>query len=228
MACDFTLASDLAVFGQAGPRHGSAPDGGSTDFLPLFVGVERAMQSCTLCETWTAYQAERYGLIGECVPVLRVDGALVPNPLVVTERWLDERGRVVHGEPRTGDDLRRGKELLARGAVDLAPLDARVDALVWKLANTMPGCTRKTVESLRKHKLAHWDRNRETNRSWLGLNMLAEAAAGFRAFDEGPKGHREVDFLELRRRLARGERWSPEFVESLVPRERAAVAGEGV
>ena len=40
---------DLALFGQAGPRHGSAPDGGSTDFLPLFVGIEAAMESCTLC-----------------------------------------------------------------------------------------------------------------------------------------------------------------------------------
>ena len=37
MACDFTLASDLARFGQAGPKHGSAPDGGSTDFLHLYV-----------------------------------------------------------------------------------------------------------------------------------------------------------------------------------------------
>ena len=35
MACDFSVASDLAVFSQAGPRHGSAPDGGSTDFLPF-------------------------------------------------------------------------------------------------------------------------------------------------------------------------------------------------
>ena len=38
MACDFTIAADTATFGQAGPRHGSAPDGGSTDFLPLYVG----------------------------------------------------------------------------------------------------------------------------------------------------------------------------------------------
>jgi len=41
MACDFSIAQDLAVFGQAGPKHGSAPDGGSTDFLPLFVGIEQ-------------------------------------------------------------------------------------------------------------------------------------------------------------------------------------------
>jgi len=33
MACDLAVVSDLAVLGQAGPKHGSAPDGGSTDFL---------------------------------------------------------------------------------------------------------------------------------------------------------------------------------------------------
>ena len=37
MACDFSIAHDLARFGQAGPKHGSAPDGGSTDFLHLFL-----------------------------------------------------------------------------------------------------------------------------------------------------------------------------------------------
>jgi 6-oxo-cyclohex-1-ene-carbonyl-CoA hydrolase len=49
MACDFTIAQDLARFGQAGPKHGSAAIGGATDFLPLMVGAERAMESGTLC-----------------------------------------------------------------------------------------------------------------------------------------------------------------------------------
>ncbi len=221
MACDFSVASDLAVFGQAGPRHGSAPDGGSTDFLPLFVGVERAMQSCTLCETWTAYQALRFGLVGEVVAVLRLDGRIVANPIVVVDRWLDERGRIVYGEPKRGAELESAKELLKRGEVDLAPLDAAVEALVTKLLLTMPGCLRKTIESVRKHKLEHWDRNKESNRSWLALNMLAEGAAGFRAFHEGPKHAREVDFIDLRRRLARGERWTSELVDRLIPRSDA-------
>jgi len=218
MACDFTVASDLAVFGQAGPKHGSAPDGGSTDFLPLFVGIEHAMQSCTLCGTWTAHQALRLGLITEIVPVLVVDGRFVPNPLVETQRWLDDAGRIVHGCPKTGAELAAGKELLRSGRIDLAPLDDAVNRLVTKLAGTMPGCLRKTIESVRKHKLEHWDRNRESNRSWLALNMLAEAALGFRAFHEGPKGQREVDFHELRRQLADGQRWSPELIEELLPR----------
>jgi 6-oxocyclohex-1-ene-carbonyl-CoA hydrolase len=225
MACDFTISSDLAVFGQAGPRHGSAPDGGSTDFLPLFVGIERGMQSCTLCEMWTSYEALRYGLTTENVPVLRVDGELITNPLVITDQWLDGMGRIVHGLPKTGDALKAGKELLKRGEIDLGELDRAVEKLVGKLLATMPNCTRKTIESVRKHKLAHWDRNRESNRSWLGLNMLSEGVAGFRAFNEGPRGKREVDFVDLRTRLSTGERWSPEFIESVIPREESVPAG---
>jgi 6-oxo-cyclohex-1-ene-carbonyl-CoA hydrolase len=218
MACDFTVASDLAVFGQAGPRHGSAPDGGATDFLPLFVGIERAMSSLTLCEPWTAYQALAYGLVTEVVPVLRVDGRQVANPSVVTDRWIDERGRIVYGMPKSGAAKEEAARIAASGAIDLAPLDAAVDALVTKLLMTFPGCTLRTVESVRKHKLAHWDANREGSRSWLGLNMMTEAHAGFRAFNEGPKGRREIDFIDLRRRLARGETWGPELIQAVQPR----------
>jgi 6-oxo-cyclohex-1-ene-carbonyl-CoA hydrolase len=219
MACDFSVASDLAVFGQAGPKHGSAPDGGSTDFLPLFVGVERAMQSCTLCETWSAHRALELGLLTAIEPALVVDGRFVPNPLVVTDRSLDEFGRPRHGEPKVGEAREAAKATLRSGRVDLSRLDAAVGRLSTKLLYTMPGCTAKTLESVRKHKLLHWDRNRETNRSWLGLNMMTEAKLGFRAFHEGPRDRREADFLELRRRLARGEAWTEALVEDLLPRE---------
>ena len=213
MACDFSVAQDLALFGQAGPRHGSAPDGGSTDFLPLFVGVEAAMESNTLCEHWTAHKAYRLGVLSRVVPALKVDGAWIANPMVVTDRYLDEYGRIVHGERRTGEDLARGKALLARGTVDLTLLDEAVDALVTSLAMTMPGCLTKTIESVRKHKLEHWDRNRESNRAWLALNMMTEGRTGFRAFHEGSRDCREADFLLLRRRLAEGATWGPELVE---------------
>jgi 6-oxo-cyclohex-1-ene-carbonyl-CoA hydrolase len=219
MACDYSVASDMANFGQAGPRHGSAPDGGATDFLPLYVGVERAMSSLTLCEPWTAYQALAYGLVTDVVATLKVDGAYVANPLVVTDRWLDERGRMVYGTWKAGAAKDEGKKLLERGEIDLAPLDAAVDALVTKLLMTFPACTIKTIESVRKHKLAHWDANKEQNRAWLGLNMMTDAHAGFRAFNEGPKGKREIDFVDLRRRLARGETWGPALIDAVQPRE---------
>ena len=151
----------------------------------------------------------------EAVAALRVDGQLVPNPLVVTDRYVDG-GRVVFGEPKEGEELAKGKAMLERGTVDLGPLDAAVDRLVTKLALTMPECTTKTVESVRKHKLEHWDRNRETNRAWLALNMMTEARAGFTAFHRG-KERREVDFLELRRRLGRGETWGDELLKAILP-----------
>jgi 6-oxo-cyclohex-1-ene-carbonyl-CoA hydrolase len=217
MACDFSVAQDLALFGQAGPRHGSAPDGGSTDFLPLFIGAEAAMESCTLCEHWSAHKARRMGLLTAIVPALSVDGAFVANPLVITDRWIDE-GQIVFGEFKTLAAREEGKALLARGQVDLSKLDQAVDALVFKLANTFPGCLAKTIESVRKHKLAHWDRNRETNRSWLGLNMMTEARTGFRAFNEGSKACREADMLLLRRRLAEGAVWSETLVDEVLER----------
>lgn len=217
MACDYSVAQDLAVFGQAGPRHGSAPDGGSTDFLPLFVGIEAAMESCTLCEHWSAHKAQRLGLLTAVVPALTINGEFVPNPLVVIDRYVDG-GRIVYGEMKTGTARADGKALLARDAVDLSRLDAEVDALVFKLANTFPGCLSKTIESVRKHKLEHWDRNKEASRAWLGLNMMTEARAGFRAFNEGSKECREADMLLLRRRLAEGAAWSDTLIEEVIER----------
>jgi len=149
-----------------------------------------------------------------------VNGEYVPNPLVVTDRWVDN-GQIVFGDPKTGADRDAAKKLLASGEVDLSALDRAVDGLVWKLANTFPGCLTKTIESVRKHKLEHWDRNRETNRSWLGLNMMTEARAGFRAFNEGTKACREADFLLLRRRLAEGEAWSDELTDAVIAQVHA-------
>src|SRR5208282_5478831 len=222
MACDFSLAQDLARFGQAGPKHGSAAIGGATDFLPLMIGMERAIESGTLCEHWSAHKAYRMGLLYDIVPALKVDGKFLPNPLVVTDRYLDEYGRIIHGEPKTGEALAEGKRLLARGTVDLSLLDEKVEQLCTKLMLTFPECLTKSFEELRKPKLEAWNRNKEDARAWLALNMLAEACTGFRAFNEGPKHQREIDFVELRRTLARGEPWTGALVESLIPKGGAA------
>ena len=217
MACDFTIAQDLARFGQAGPKHGSAPIGGATDFLPLLVGVERAMESGVLCEPWSAHRAYREGMITDVVPALKVNGTFVANPLVVTDRMLDEHGRIVHGEPKTGAALEEGKAVLKRGTVDLSLLDERVQLLCSKLLLTFPDCTTKTVEEIRKPKLAAWNANKENSRAWLALNMMTEANTGFRAFNEGTKEDREADFVALRQALAQATPWSPTLVESLLP-----------
>jgi 6-oxo-cyclohex-1-ene-carbonyl-CoA hydrolase len=217
MACDFSIAADTAVFGQAGPKHGSAPDGGSTDFLPLYVGFARAMESCTLCETWSAHMAMRLGLINEVAPVLREHGDWISNPEVVTESWLSPEGRIVYGEFRSGDERTAARQRRQACQLDFTRLDGAVERLAWKLAQTMPDCTTKTIESLRKHKLEHWNQNRESNRAWLSLNMNTEARAGFPAFHYGPKGDREVDFIKLRRLLAEGHPWDEALVQEISP-----------
>ena len=83
-----------------------------------------------------------------------------------------------------------------------------------------------TIESVRKHKLAHWDRNRESNRAWLGLNMMTEGRAGFRAFHEGSRECREADFLLLRRRLSEGRVWDEALVDEVLEQvHRKSVTG---
>ncbi len=218
MACDFTISSDLAVFGQAGPKHGSAPDGGSTDFLHLFVGIEKAFQSCTLCEMWSAYEALHYGLISAAIPVLKVNGSFVNNPLLITDTYLDGSGAIVYGKRKKEEALKEGRNLLSNGKIDLSPLDRAVEELSTKLLYTMPECLSKTLNSLRKKKLEHWDKNHQSNRDWLAQNMVTEARAGFRAFNEGPKGNREVDFLKLRLLLSKGAAWDENLVEAILPR----------
>ncbi len=224
MACDFSVAQDLARFGQAGPKHGSAPIGGATDFLPLMIGCEQAMVSGVLCEPWSAHKAYRMGIISDVVPALKVDGEFVPNPLVETSRYLDDFGRIVHGESKTGDELKAGKALLAKGSVDLSLLDDAVEKLCAKFVYTFPDCVTKTLEELRKPKLIAWNANKENSRAWLALNMMTEARAGFRAFNEPVGREREIDFVKLRRALGDGESWTDELTESLLPAARAGTA----
>jgi 6-oxocyclohex-1-ene-carbonyl-CoA hydrolase len=229
MACDFSVAQDLARFGQAGPKHGSAPIGGATDFLPVVIGAERAMAACVLCEPFSAHEAYFMGMLTDIVPALKVDGAYVANPLVQTSRITDEYGRLIFGKSKTGEALRAGQELMKQGTIDLSLLDEKIEGLCTKILYTFPDCTAKTIEELRKPKLDAWNRNKENSRAWLALNMMTEARAGFRAFNEGNREiGREIDFVELRRALAANARWDDELTARIMPgaaQRRALIAG---
>ncbi len=218
MACDFSIAQDLANFGQAGPKHGSAAIGGATDFLPVMIGCEQAMVSGTLCEAFSAHKAYRLGVIMQVVPALKVDGDFIANPMVVTEQMVDPYGRIVLGEFKQGEAFKVGKDLLKAGTIDLSLLDEEVEALCAKLLETFPECMTKSLEELRKPKLNAWNANKENSRAWLALNMMNEARAGFRAFNEGNKETgREINFVKLRQGLAQGVPWTPELIDSLMP-----------
>jgi 6-oxo-cyclohex-1-ene-carbonyl-CoA hydrolase len=153
-----------------------------------------------------------------------VDGKYVPNPLVVVDRFSDEFGRIVYGEFKRGADAEAGKAIMAKATSDLSALDAAVEKLCTKMLMLMPDCVSKSVNSVRKHKQRHWDSNSITNREWLALNMMTEGRAGFRAFNDGPKEQREVDFIKLRQLLAAGHPWDDELMRAIAPAGTAEAA----
>ncbi len=218
MAADYSVAQDLSNFGQAGPKHGSAAIGGATDFLPVMIGCEQAMVSGTLCEPFSAHKAYRLGVVSQIVPALKVDGKFVANPCAITDQMLDEYGRIIHGEFKTGADMKAARAMIKEGEIDLSLLDEAVEALCAKLIETFPECMTKSLEELRKPKLESWNRNNQDSRAWLSLNMMNEAKTGFRAFNEGNREvGREIDFVALRQALAEATPWSAELIESLMP-----------
>ena len=218
MACDITVASDLAIFGQAGPRHGSAPDGGSTDFLPWMLPVELAMWNCVSCEMWSAYKMKQLGLISKCAPVMREGEKWVRNPAVITETYVSE-GEVVYGEFKRGDEAKNAREYVKSAGIDFERLDAEVNSILWTFTNLFPGCLIKSVEGVRTKKKFFWDQAKVANRHWLATNMNYEAYLGFTAFNTKKiTGTDVIDFIEYRRRQAKGDAFDIEFM--------AAVLGE--
>jgi len=204
MACDLAVTSDMAIFGQAGPRHGSAPDGGSSDFLPWFLSIEDAMWSCVSCEMWSAYKMKMKNLVSKVVPVLKVDGKIVRNPLVVTDRWVED-GEIVYGEFKTGDEAKKAREIVKASPTDFTLLDKTVDDILWRFTNLFPGCLIKSVDGIRAKKKYFWDQMKLPNRHWLAANMMGEALLGFGAFNTKKQtGQDVIDFVRFRQLVAEG------------------------
>ncbi|OGO33994.1 MAG: 6-oxocyclohex-1-ene-1-carbonyl-CoA hydrolase [Chloroflexi bacterium RBG_16_56_8] len=216
MACDISLSSDLAVYGQAGPRHGSAPVGGATDFLPWALSIEDAMWSCISCEMWSAYKMKAKGLLSKVVPVLKQDGKWLRNPLVITDEYVRD-GEIVYGEMKTGAEADAAKQLLKSAQTDFELLDKSVNDIVWTFANLFPNCLQVSVEGVRQKKKFFWDMSKTANRHWLALNMNAEAFAGFNAFNTRKlTGQDVIDFAKFRELEAEGHPMNDELFEAVL------------
>ncbi len=68
MAADFAIAADGAQFNTAYTKIGLSPDGGSTFFLPRYVGMKRAIELTMLAELFDAKAAAAMGIINRAVP----------------------------------------------------------------------------------------------------------------------------------------------------------------
>ncbi len=205
MATDLSISSDLAILGQAGPKHGSAPDGGSTDFLPWYLGIEEAMWNCVSCEMWSAYKMKRLGLLSKVVPVIKDGEKWVRNPLVEVDKWVDD-GEIVYGEFKTGAAAKEARAYIKNATLDLSLLDEAIDEIVWKFANLMPHCLVKSVDGVRAKKKFFWDQAKLPNRHWLAANMNYEAYMGFNAFNTKKiTGQDTIDFIKYRQLVGEGQ-----------------------
>jgi 2-ketocyclohexanecarboxyl-CoA hydrolase len=80
--CDFTIASEKAVFGQVGPKVGSVDPGYGTAFLARVVGEKKAREIWYLCRRYTAAEALAMGLVNAVVPPEQLDAEV--------QKWCDE------------------------------------------------------------------------------------------------------------------------------------------
>jgi 6-oxo-cyclohex-1-ene-carbonyl-CoA hydrolase len=218
MACDLTLSSDLAIFGQAGPRHGSAPDGGSSDFLPWMLSNEDAMWNCVSCEMWSAYKMKAKNLISKVVPVLKIDGQWVRNPQIITDKYVED-GEIVYGEYKSGDELKEARALVKehQANADFELLDKEVDKITWTFANLFPGCLIKSIDGIRMKKKYFWDIAKNGNRHWLAANMGGEAFLGFGAFNTKKiTGQDTIDFIKFRQNIADSRLWDEQMFSEVM------------
>ena len=77
VVCDLTIASENAMFGQAGPRVGSFDGGFGSSYLARCVGQKKAREIWVLSRWYTADEAERMGMINKVVPLERLEDETV-------------------------------------------------------------------------------------------------------------------------------------------------------
>lgn len=80
--CDFTIASEKAIFGQVGPKVGSVDPGFGTAYLARVVGEKKAREIWYLCRRYTAAEALAMGLVNTVVPHEALDAEIA--------RWCAE------------------------------------------------------------------------------------------------------------------------------------------
>ncbi len=221
-ACDLTVASDLAQFGQAGTRHGSTPTGGSSDFLPwMLPTVELAIWNCFSNEMWSAYKMERLGLITKAMPIKKNEkGEWVRDPRVITEKYVDN-GEIVYGEYKTGAEAKEATESIKGLKTDWSLLDDYINRIVWTITNLMPLCVMMTIESIRMKKKFFWDSTKVHSVYWLAANMNTEAWLGFNAFNTSDlTGQRTIDFIKYRQLVAQGHPFDDELADAVMAKPK--------
>lgn len=117
-ACDLRIAADTARFGMPEVKVG-IPSVIEAALLPALVGWGRARQILLLGETWSASDAEKWGLVEHVVPAAELDQAV--------EEWA---GSILNA----GAEAIRLQKKLMRAWEDL-PLSAAIEAGIATFAS---------------------------------------------------------------------------------------------
>ena len=75
--CDLTIASENAIFGQTGPKVGSFDAGFGSSYLARMVGQKKAREIWFLCRQYSAYEAERMGMVNKVVSFEKLEDECV-------------------------------------------------------------------------------------------------------------------------------------------------------
>ena len=80
--CDFTIATDNAIFGQNGPRVASPAHGHLVASSAYVLGMKKAKEMWMLCRQYTAQQAFEMGLANVVVPEEKLEAEV--------DKWCEE------------------------------------------------------------------------------------------------------------------------------------------
>lgn len=226
--CDLTISSDLAAFGQVGPLHGSVAMGGACQFKSVVMTTEDAFWNAISCEQWSAYKMYRKNYIYKVVPVLKQDGKFIRNPLVITDKYVED-GDIVYGEFKTKErgyseeEIKKAQELVNTLPRDLSLLDKASMDMAWTFANLYPGCVAQSLAMIRTQKRVAYDRDKSHIIWWWAQNALpgGEFDMGMTTFHTRKMtGKDNIDILKYRRLLAEGRPIDEELFEALMPKPK--------
>jgi enoyl-CoA hydratase/carnithine racemase len=203
MACDLAVMAEHAWIGQVGTRVGSVAAGGATQWLPIMIGDRRAREMLLFNGRIPARQALDWGLVNRVVPSVTSNGAFI--------------------DAATPEQIRMAERGEQGYALDLGMLDKEVDALVAKLLEQFPECSRYTKQQVNFWKELAWHSTIGHARDWLSTHYTSyEPWEGMRAFVQ----KRKPDYMGTRERAASGG--SSEFVWGPNSVDCAACGAQGI
>ena len=165
---------------------------------------------------WSAYKMKQKGLISKAVKVYKDNGTFVPNPQVITDKYL-KNGDIVYGNFLTGEAGKAAREKAKGLEVDFSLLDKEVGKILWIFTNLFPNCLMKSIDGIRHKKKFFWDQTKLANRHWLAANMQGEAYLGFHAFNTKKiTGQDVIDFVKYRQLTAEGYALDEDFFEQVL------------